>query len=108
MRVETMSDTDRQVRIKEGYAPELAEPAPAVIPFTSAVASFAVAELLHRITGFMGIDRHSTEVLINFDQHKIRTNRVTAAATCICSTEALFGKGDENPFLGMLWPTRTR
>jgi molybdopterin/thiamine biosynthesis adenylyltransferase len=108
MRIETMSDTERQVRIKEGYAPELAEPAPAVIPFTSAVASFAVAELLHRITGFMGIDRHSTEVLISFDQHKIRTNRVTAAATCICSTEALFGKGDENPFLGMVWPTRTR
>jgi len=107
MRVEALSDTDRQSQIKDGYAPELPEPAPAVIPFTSTVASLAVSELLHRVTGFMGADRQSTEVLVSFDQNKIHTNRLSAADTCICSTEAVFGKGDEQPFLGMLWPTHT-
>lgn len=108
MRIEGLSDADRQVQIQDGYAPELAEPAPAVIPFTSTIASLAVSEMLHRITGFMGSDRQSTELLVSFDQSKMRTNRVTAGDGCICSTEALFGRGDEDPFLGMVWPTRTR
>lgn len=108
MRIEGLSDTDRQAQIRDGYAPELTEPAPAVIPFTSAVASLAASEMLHRITGFMGSDRHSTEVLVSFDQNKIRSNRVPAAEGCVCSTEALFGRGDEDPFLGMIWPTHTK
>jgi hypothetical protein len=107
MRLESLSDADRQSQIKDGYAPELDEPAPAVIPFTSAVASLAVSELLHRVTGFMGPERHSTELLVNFDQSKVRTNRVSSAENCLCSTESLFGRGDETPFLGMVWPTRT-
>jgi molybdopterin/thiamine biosynthesis adenylyltransferase len=108
MRLEALSEADRQQQIRDGYAPELAEPAPAVIPFTSAVASFAASEFLHRVTGFMGPDRHSTELLVSFDQSRTRTNRVPAAEACVCSTEALFGRGDEDPFLGLLWPTRTR
>lgn len=107
MRVESLSNADREQQIKEGYAPELAEPAPAVVAFTSAVASFAVSEFLHRITGFMGDERLSTELLINFDQSKVRTNRVSVGENCICSTDALFGRGDEDPFLGMIWPIRT-
>ncbi|MEO6803179.1 MAG: ThiF family adenylyltransferase [Granulicella sp.] len=108
MRVEGLSEVDRERQIKDGYAPELAEPAPAVVAFTSAVASFSVCEFLHRITGFMGENRHSTELLINFDQSKLRTNRVDAGEDCICTSDALFGRGDEEPFLGMIWPTRTK
>lgn len=107
MRVEALSEADREQQIKDRYVPELAEPAPAVIAFTSAVASFAVSELLHRIMGFMGTDRLSTEVLISFDQSKMRTNRIKVGDNCICSTDSLFGRGDEDPFLGMIWPTRT-
>jgi molybdopterin/thiamine biosynthesis adenylyltransferase len=108
MQAEAMSAADRRERIKEGYAPDLDDPAPAVIAFTSAVASFAVLEFLHRITGFMGDDRDSTELLIRFDQSKVRTNRIAPADTCTCGREAQFGRGDQQPFLGMVWPTRTK
>lgn len=50
-------------RREEGYASELPDPDPAVIPFTSAIASSAISEFLHRITGFMGTERTSSEVL---------------------------------------------
>lgn len=46
------SDTSLRRADVRGY-PLLAE-APAVIPFTTAVAAQAVTELLHRLTGFMG------------------------------------------------------
>lgn len=104
MRIEALSDSDRATQIQAGYAPELAEPAPAVVAFTSAVASLAVAEFLHRLTGFMGAERRSTEVLVSFDETKLRTNRVQCRESCMCGSEALFGRGDERPFLGMVWP----
>lgn len=40
-------------RRKQGYAPELRDHDPAVIPFTSGIASSAISEFLHRLTGFM-------------------------------------------------------
>ncbi len=106
LRVEALSEEDRERQIAAGYAPELGEPAPAVIAFTSAVASLAVSEFLHRLTGFMGSERLSTEVLISFDQSRMRTNRVSPRESCMCGSDALFGRGDEQPFLGMMWPRR--
>jgi len=88
---------------RQGYAPELHENAPAVIPFTAAVASAAVQELLHRLTGFMGSDRTSSEVILFFDQSRIRTNRVPLQAGCFCADRHNWGIGDQAPFLGMLW-----
>ncbi len=107
MRIEALSPEDRADQIREGYAPALDEPAPAVIPFTSGMASFATSELLHRVTGFMGSNRQSSEVLIEFDKLRIRTNRVQPGETCICTDRSLWGSGDERPFLGMAWPTHT-
>jgi molybdopterin/thiamine biosynthesis adenylyltransferase len=106
MRVEAMPPEERIAQIREGYAPELETPAPAVIAFTSAVASLAVAELLHRLTGFMGSERRSSEVLIAFDQSRIRTNRVAPREDCQCADHRWWGRGDQTPFLGLSWPTR--
>jgi molybdopterin/thiamine biosynthesis adenylyltransferase len=103
IRVETLSDDERRSQVREGYAPELDDPAPAVIAFTSAVASVAVAELLHRLTGFMGAARESSEVLITFNENRIRTSRVHPREDCFCSDAALWGRGDDDPFLGMMW-----
>jgi molybdopterin/thiamine biosynthesis adenylyltransferase len=88
---------------RQGYAPELNENAPAVIPFTTAVASAAVGELLHRMTGFMGSDRTSSEVILFFDQCRIRTNWVPPQAGCFCADLQGWGIGDQRPFLGMIW-----
>ena len=108
IRIEALSKVDRIKQTQEGYAPELGDPAPAVIPFTSAVASAAVSELLHRLTGFMGSERHSSEIMLVFDENRIRTNRVSPRANCLCSDPSTWGRGDEQPFLGMAWPNHTR
>ncbi len=88
---------------RQQYAPELQGNAPAVIAFTSAVASTAVSELLHRLTGFMGPDRVSSEVIHFFDQSRMRTNNLSPALDCYCGDKERWGLGDQQPFLGMLW-----
>jgi molybdopterin/thiamine biosynthesis adenylyltransferase len=108
IRVEALPPDERRAQIEEGYAPELDEPAPAVIPFTTAIASAGVAELLQRLTGFMGSERKSSELLFAFDENRIRTNRLAAREDCSCSDVSRWGRGDEQPFLGLIWPSHTR
>ena len=88
---------------REGYAPELADPDPAVIAFTTTIASTAVAELLQRLTGFMGDDRDTTEVLHLFDEGRMLRTRRTPAADCLCSQRQHWGRGDTKLFLGVRW-----
>jgi molybdopterin/thiamine biosynthesis adenylyltransferase len=108
IRIETLSQNDRENQIRDGYAPELGDPAPAVIAFTTATASLAVSELLHRLTGFMGPDRHSSEVLIAFDQSRVRTNRIEPREGCMCNDQAVWGCGDTEPYLDLVWATDTK
>ena len=103
IRAESLSPDERRQLAAEGYAPELNINNPAVIPFTTSVASHAVSELLHRLTGFMG-DRTSTETLIQFDIPQMRSNATPAEPWCDCANEDVWGRGDEMPFLGMAWP----
>jgi molybdopterin/thiamine biosynthesis adenylyltransferase len=91
---------------REGYAAELAGNAPAVIPYTTTVSALAVSELLHRVTGFMGQDRNSSELLILFDEPTIRPNRRKGRSTCFCQRGETYGSGDTPMFLGMTWPAR--
>lgn len=88
---------------EEGYAPELEDPAPAVIPFTSTVASSALTEFLHRLTGFMGEDRVSSEVLHLIDQTRVRTNRQAPQEDCFCGDRLFWGRGDVEPLLDTTW-----
>jgi len=87
----------------EGYIPDLPEPAPSVIPFTTAVAAAGVSELLHRLTGFMGVHRESSELLYLFDASRVRTNAVKADPTCFCADENKWCLGDRTPFLETVW-----
>lgn len=88
---------------REGYAPELLENAPAVIPFTSSIASAAVIELLQRLTGFMYSGRTATEIIHYFDREEIGHNSVAPAKDCLCSAPHVIGSGDTRDFLGMNW-----
>lgn len=87
----------------EGYAPELDDPAPAVITFTSSVAAGAVNELLHRLTGYMGTERTSTEVLYYFDGGRVATNARMPVDDCFCSDGRRWGRGDRTPLLDVTW-----
>jgi hypothetical protein len=102
--LESLSPEEWQVLADEGYAPQLEGNSPAVIPFTTTVAAQAVSELLHRLTGFMGDKRHSSEVLMFFHEGAIRTNRTPSGAECLCLQQALWGRGDGRDFLGLTWP----
>ncbi len=108
IRIEALSADDRQRQVRDGYAPEIDEPAPAVIAFTSATASAAVMELLHRLTGFMGSERVSSEVLLALDQTRLRTNRIKPREGCVCEDRSFWGRGDAQPFLDMMWPKETK
>ncbi len=87
----------------EGYLIGLQERAPAVIAFTTTVAASAVSELLHRLTGFMGNDRITSEIIHRIDWNRVRTNSTPAEQDCICSDRSLWGKGDARPLLGVTW-----
>lgn len=103
IRAEGLPPEQRDREIKEGYIKGLVTGEPAVVMFTTAVAAQAVSELLHRLTGFMGIERQSSEVLMLFSECRMRTNRQPPAAECICQQRDHWGRGDTRNFLGMVW-----
>jgi molybdopterin/thiamine biosynthesis adenylyltransferase len=90
-------------RRRDGYAPGIEDPAPAVITFTTAIASSAVTELLQRLTGFMGTERESTEILHLFDQTSVRTNSRAGDPSCFCQETSRWGRGDVRPMLDLTW-----
>lgn len=102
---ELMAPELRAQRIRDGYAPELQEKDPAVVTFTTAVASQAVMEALHLLTGFMGDDRDVGELLCRFDStaFSVRPNP-SVLKECSCSNLRTLGRGDRRNFMGMLWP----
>ncbi len=90
-------------RVREGYAPELEDPAPSVIPFTTTVASSAVSEFLNRLTGFMGEISRGSELLHLFDASLIRRNSKTSEPNCFCAPRNSWMRGDARPLLDTLW-----
>jgi hypothetical protein len=106
VQIESLAELDpEQLKrlIKAGYADELPDPSPAVISFTTMIASLAISEFIHRLTGYMGNDRHSNEVLMLFDQLKIRTNRVFSKEGCFCGDNFYLMRGDTKPLLDLTW-----
>ena len=91
------------VRVREGYAPELGEPDPAVVMFTTGIAARAVSEFMHLLTGFMGEERTATEVLERFHETEVRMNSLPGREGCYCSMPAKWGRGDEPRFLDLSW-----
>lgn len=84
---------------EEAYVTGEGNPSPAVITFTSEVASMSVNELIHRLTGFKkgGSENH---VVRFFDKGIDRHPSVLPNPDCpICSTKDYWGQGDIVPFL---------
>jgi molybdopterin/thiamine biosynthesis adenylyltransferase len=103
---EQLSEDERATRTAEGYAPELAGVEPAVVAYTSAVASFAVAELLERLIGY-GPEPAPSEFLLRYHDREISTNRVAPKPRHYCNPETgLLGSGDREPFLGQTWASK--
>ena len=102
---EQLSPDERALRAREGYAPELGAIEPAVVAYTSLVASLAVAELLERLTGY-GPEPAPSELLVRAHEREISTNSRSVRPGHYCDPVAgLLGAGDVEPFLGMTWGT---
>lgn len=100
---EQLSESERAARTAEGYAPELVGVEPAVVAYTAAVASFAVAELLERLIGYGG-DARPSELMLRFHDRELRTNSVGSREGHYCHPEGGdIGAGDREPFLGQTW-----
>lgn len=102
-RAEQLIESERSARIKEGYAPELGGVEPAVVPYTTMVASVAVSELLERMLGF-GPEPRPSEVLIRYHDREFSTNLATPRERHYCHpSRNRIGRGVTEPFLEMTW-----
>jgi molybdopterin/thiamine biosynthesis adenylyltransferase len=102
--VELRTPEERRRLADEGYAPDLTGIEPAVVTFTSALASAAITELLDRLIGF-GPTPRPTEVLLRWHEREISTNRANPRSKHYCDPASnKIAKGDTQPFLEQLWP----
>ena len=87
----------------EGYAPALSNPEPAVVAFTTQVASAAVGELLERLIHY-GPDPVPTEILLRSHEREVSTNDQDPHAGHYCHPgNHKLGLGVTEPFLEQTW-----
>jgi len=87
---------------RAGYIEGSGDPSPVVATFTGEVASMAVNELLHRLTGFRGASGHCAERVRRFDW--IKDGDIVPGGTrdrdCpLCGLRKYDGRGDMTPFM---------
>lgn len=100
---EQLGSEELAVRQAEGYAPELGQVEPAVVPYTTMVASVAVAGILERLIGY-GPEPQRGEILIRCHDRELSTNSAAPRPRHYCDPDAgSLGRGDRTPFLDMTW-----
>jgi molybdopterin/thiamine biosynthesis adenylyltransferase len=101
---ELRTPEERKRLADEGYAPALERVEPAVVAFTSAVASAAVMELLERLIGY-GPARRPSEVLLRWHERETSTNHAQPREAHYCDhAGGKWGLGVTAPFLEQTWP----
>lgn len=99
-----ISDPTRAANLaEEGYISGVQMHAPAVVSFTSAIASIAVAEFLDRLISFKTAEQKSNELIFRFEADKFCMNSRISKQNCFCSNKKLWGQGDHGLFLGITW-----
>jgi molybdopterin/thiamine biosynthesis adenylyltransferase/proteasome lid subunit RPN8/RPN11 len=100
---EQLDPAERRLRQDEGYAPELGRVEPAVVSYTTLVASLAVAELLERLTGY-GPTPAPSELIVRAHEREISTNSLSPRDGHFCDPAAgTIGTGDCEPLLHLTW-----
>jgi len=103
---ELLDPEERRQRQDEGYAPELGRVEPAVVSYTSLVASLATAELLERLVGY-GVTPAPSEILVRAHDREVSTNSRPPRDGHFCDPAAgLIGYGDTEPFMQVTWVQR--
>lgn len=101
---ENLHPKERRLRVSEGYVPELAEPSPSVVAFTTLVAGLAVSEMLARLIGYGPSDPPS-ELLLRLADRTLSRNSRPPDPDHFCGDATRWGRGDDQPMLGWIWPT---
>ena len=100
---ETLPAEEHLRLVDEGYAPALAGIEPAVIAFTTQVASAAVAELLERLVHY-GPEPAPTEMLLRIHDREVSFNDQNPRSGHYCHpNEGKLGIGNTTPFLEQTW-----
>ena len=100
---EMLAPSEHRRLANEGYAPALLDPEPAVVAFTTQVASAAVGELLERLIHY-GPDPVPTEVLLRTHDREVSTNDQEPREGHYChSGSHKLGLGVTEPFLEQTW-----
>jgi len=101
---ELMTPDERKRLEDEGYAPALGRVEPAVVTFTTGVASAAITEMLERLIGF-GPNPRPSEVLLRWHEREISTNQALPRMGHYCHPDSQkIAKGATEPFLEQAWP----
>jgi molybdopterin/thiamine biosynthesis adenylyltransferase len=90
---------------RAGYVPDDPAPNPVVVTFTTEVATMAVNELLHRLTGYRGPLERCSERVRRFDVLKSSDTLpggISKPSCKICGKRTFDGRGDANPMLGLV------
>lgn len=102
--VELRTPEERVRLANEGYAPALGGIEPAVVTFTSGIASAAINEFLERLIGF-GPEPRPSEVLLRWHEREISANKAQPRTGHYCDPASeKIGRGDCQPFLEQAWP----
>ncbi len=85
LRIEALSEAEREGREAEGYVSGADVPQPSVVSFNTMVAGAAVIELLRLATRFAGADDPPGRLSLDFEAGTVRRNRLAATHACsIC------------------------
>jgi molybdopterin/thiamine biosynthesis adenylyltransferase len=102
VREEYMTDEERAIQRRHGYLRGSDQPTPSVIALNGVVASLAVLEFCHLLTGLLGSAR--TRLLYRANARALSTASVEAAPNChACGAAGLLAVGD-----AVVPPTRWR
>lgn len=85
MRIESLSETDREREVADGYIDGAEVVQPSVVAFNTAIAGAAVIELMRLVTEFAGADDPPMRLSFDFEAGTVRRNRLPEGCGCrIC------------------------
>jgi len=98
---EQLDPEDRRRLSEQGYVPELEEPQPSIVPYTTMMSAMATTELLNRLFGLA--DTTPSETLVQFHTRTTSLNRRPPREGCFCATPSVWGQGLAHPYLDLTW-----
>jgi molybdopterin/thiamine biosynthesis adenylyltransferase len=99
---ELLTEAEYEERVKEGYAPELKTPDPAVVTFTTSTSAFAVNEMLSRLLGYSE-EAPANRVLLRMADRSTSKSRRDIRGRHRCGQRALLASGLQAPLLDWGW-----